>query len=219
MTTMTTMTTIQTTTVHRRVAGLEALAVHLMRAAAGTGPCLEHRSRHPVRVAWLWHYHNFVACKNKISMYSMINCGTGYVYNPDSGKCIKESGTTAKRLKKKYGSVSQYGTCDGEVFQSVTGIPYCSKSGTVMQKKRRQASSVVTGTSQIRVDDRIAEALREVKRTLVRKDARIRDLKRQVETQSTSSKSRTQSLEKQLQACEKRVDSLISKVAASKKTS
>jgi hypothetical protein len=150
----------------------------------------------------------------------MINCGTGYVYNPDSGKCIKESGTTAKRLKKKYGSVSQYGTCDGEVFESVTGIPYCSKSGTVMQKKRRQASaSTVTGTSQIRVDDRIAEALREVKRTLVRKDQRIRDLRRQIETQTTSGKSRTQSLEKQLQACEKRVDSLISKVAASKKTS
>jgi hypothetical protein len=150
-------------------------------------------------------------------MYRMINCGTGYVYNPESGKCIKESGTTAKRLKKKYGSVSQYGTCDGEVFQSVSGIPYCSKSGTVMQKKRRQAS-VVTSTSQLRVDDRIAEALREVKRTLVRKDARIRDLRHQVETQTTSGKSRTQSLEKQLQSCEKRVDSLISKLAASKKT-
>jgi uncharacterized protein YlxW (UPF0749 family) len=143
----------------------------------------------------------------------MINCGTGYVYNPDSGKCIKESGTTAKRLKKKYGTVSQYGTCDGEVFQSVTGIPYCSKSGTVMQKKRRQTSS--STTSQLRVDDRIAEALREVKRTLVRKDQRIRDLRRQVETQTTTGKTRTKSLEKQLQACEKRVDSLISKLAAS----
>jgi hypothetical protein len=146
-----------------------------------------------------------------------INCGSGYVFNPDSGKCIKQSGQTAKKIKKKFGTISQYGTCDGEVFESTAGIPYCSKSGTVMQKKMRQGSRVVTGSSQIRVNDRIAEALREVKRTLVRKNERIRELRRQMESQSKTTKNRTGSLEKQLAACEKRVDSLITKLSASKK--
>jgi hypothetical protein len=146
-----------------------------------------------------------------------INCGSGYVFNPESGKCIKQTGQTAKKIKKKYGTISQYGTCSGEVFESTTGVPYCSKSGTVMQKKMRQGGQVITGSSQIRVDDRIAQALRDVKRTLVRKNERIRELRRQMETQTQSSKNKTGSLEKQLAACEKRVDSLITKVSASKK--
>ena len=86
-----------------------------------------------------------------------------------------------------------------------------------MQRQRRQGGQVITGSSQIRVDDRIAEALRDVKRTLVRKNERIRELRRQMETQSKSTKNKTGILEKQLAACEKRVNSLITKVSASKK--
>lgn len=136
-----------------------------------------------------------------------INCGSGYIYNPDTGKCIKSTGTTAKKVKAKYGQVSQYGECEGEVFQTPSGVSYCSKRGMVMQAKQRKEAQ-----SSIRVDSRIADALREVKRTLVRKNERIRDLKRHLDSVSSSSKSRSQSLEKQLSACEKRVDSLISKV-------
>jgi len=146
-----------------------------------------------------------------------INCGSGYIYNPDSGKCIKSGGQTAKKVIKKFGQVSQYGECNGEVMQTPSGVSYCSSAGTIMQRKKREAARTVSAQSQVRVDDRIAEALREVKRTLVRKNERIRELRAHVNALSSSSKTRTTSLEKQLQACEKRVDSLISKVSKTKK--
>jgi len=142
-----------------------------------------------------------------------INCGSGYIYNPDTGKCLKSEGQTAKKVRKKYGKVSQYGQCDGEVMQTPSGASYCSSSGTIMQRKKREASKTISSQTQVRVDDRIAEALREVKRTLVRKNERIRELRAHVDMLSATSKTRTRSLEAQLQACEKRVDSLISKVS------
>lgn len=142
-----------------------------------------------------------------------INCGQGYVYNPDSGKCIKATGSTAKKLAKRYGPLSQSGDCDGLAMVSSRGVPFCSRAGTIMQRKSRLVTSggLLTGSSQVRVDDRIAEALREVKRTLVRKNARIRELKKDRSV-------RVRELERDLAACEKRVDTLISQVSSSKKS-
>lgn len=136
----------------------------------------------------------------------IVTCSPGYIYNPDTGKCVKEGGVTAKKVLKKYGSVSRSGSCSGVVLQSSTGIPYCSKS--VAKKK---GSSSTTGS--IVIDDRLATALREVKRTLVRKDQRIEDLKKRVEASSKTRSSQVSSLEKQLDLCEKRVNSLIAKIS------
>jgi len=141
-----------------------------------------------------------------------VNCGPGYIYNPDTGKCIKEGGVTAKKVLKKYGSVSRQGPCTGVVLQSARGLSYCSTAST----KKASGSGSMSGTGKITIDDRLKTALREVKRTLVRKDQRIRNLKTRVDTMSKDRGSQVSSLEKQLDMCEKRVDSLISKMSTRK---
>lgn len=138
-----------------------------------------------------------------------INCPPGYIYNPDSGKCIKEDGVTAKKILKKYGSTSRRGACSGTVLQSAKGLSYCS-TASGSKKKKETNGQPPKGRGQIVMDERLVTALREVKRTLVRKDERIRSLSSRLDAAAKTKSTEVASLEKQLETCEKRVDSLIS---------
>lgn len=66
-----------------------------------------------------------------------IDCGAGYIFNPETGNCVKADGDAAARLQEK-GRVSRFGTCNGAVKISKGGRPHCVR-GTQPKKKKSPA--------------------------------------------------------------------------------
>lgn len=153
-------------------------------------------------------------------MSQSIDCGEGRVYNPLTGRCIKTTGVTAKRLGP---GLSQVGSCDGSVYQTPSGISYCTKTKTLVERSKRSSASqisrvsngnnvIITGSTPVRVDTRIAQALRNVRRTLQQKNQTIRQLRTKMASLSTGSKASRAKIQRQLDQCEKRVNALIGKI-------
>ena len=56
-----------------------------------------------------------------------IDCGSGYVFNPSTGKCVKADGATGRKLRESSkGRAGRVGTCNGVVRISAKGLPHCS---------------------------------------------------------------------------------------------
>lgn len=133
-----------------------------------------------------------------------IDCGPDRIYNPDTGRCIKADGITAKKLVERLRTSSQRGDCDGTILQTPKGVPYCSKKATLVERakrtKRGSTVAVAPPTNEaVVVDTRIARALREVRKLLLRKNRRIRQLQQQIRT----SKAKMESLARGLRACKR----------------
>lgn len=144
-----------------------------------------------------------------------IDCGQGYIFNPETGKCIKEGGVTAKKVEKKYGRVTQTGQCDGTVLTSASGIPYCTRSGSATLRSGSfgggSGSGNSRGGSTTRVDARLVEAIRRLRAAMIRKNKKILELKKSTDSLKKTHDKEIFKFENELRACEKRMNSLISK--------
>jgi len=65
-----------------------------------------------------------------------IDCGVGYIYNPLTGKCVKEDGDAATRLREQ-GTVSRVGECNGVVKRSATGVSHCTRAKKPVKPKKK----------------------------------------------------------------------------------
>lgn len=76
-----------------------------------------------------------------------IDCGAGYIFNPETGNCVKADGDAAARLREK-GRVSRFGACNGTVKISKGGRPHCVR-GTQPKKKKPAVQKKVAGVSAV----------------------------------------------------------------------
>jgi hypothetical protein len=72
---------------------------------------------------------------------AIINCGSGRVFNPKSGKCISANGGTARDLMDMGLKLTQKATCNGVVKTSSKGNKSCQKKNITKRKVTKKTTA------------------------------------------------------------------------------